>query len=58
MIQLAGCDYIFEFTLGQREWFPKEWPTDGVIRDDTPGFAIIRSTGAKLISTGMSKIPH
>lgn len=58
MIQLAGCDYIFEFALGQREWFPKEWPTDGVIHDDTPGYTIIRSTGAKLISTGISQIAH
>lgn len=63
MIQLAGCDYIFEFTLGQRRWaaLNDQDLVGGAISNDTDGFVVIRSTSAKMISTGLEQeqgIPH
>lgn len=61
MIQLAGCDYVFEFTLNQRRWYPvdpKAMETNNIAAD-CPGYTVIRCTGAKMISSGLeSKIPH
>lgn len=53
MIQLAGCEYIFEFTLGTRSWqiLDEAVMKSGAVNDDTPGFVIIKSNGAKMISS-------
>jgi hypothetical protein len=61
MIQLAGCEYVFEFTLQQREWHPTN-PRNVAGRnvgEDEPGYCIIRCAGAKIISTGsQQKVSH
>jgi hypothetical protein len=58
MIQLAGCEYVFEFTMGLRQWYPMTIPTDAVLDNETDGFVIVRSTGAKLISPTTSHVSH
>lgn len=60
MIQLAGTDYVYEFTLGIRQWSPfdiNEAATN--MRDDTDGYCVIRCVGAKMISSGaQSNVPN
>jgi hypothetical protein len=60
MIQIAGCNYIYEFTMGVRTWSPIN-PGISLSKVDPheAGFVIVRSTGAKLISSGVQEsIPH
>lgn len=60
MIQLAGTDYVFEFTLGIRQWHPFSMvDASQNMRDDTEGYCVIRCKGAKMISSGVqSNIPN
>lgn len=61
MIQIAGCNYVYEFTLGNKCWTPLEDDVfrKGAIENSTAGFVLLNSNGAKLISTGsQTGIPH
>jgi hypothetical protein len=58
MIQLAGCDYVFEFLLNVRSWAPFDGELakrQGRVEDDTQGYCIIRSSQCKMISAGMDR---
>ena len=61
MIQIAGCDYVYEFTLGNKCWTPidPDIIKKGTISSDIQGFVIFNSNGAKLISSGaQNNVPH
>jgi hypothetical protein len=61
MIQISGCEYVYEFTLKVRSWHPMdpEVMNGGTINDKTPGFVVIKCANAKLVSSGQqSKISH
>lgn len=48
MVQLC-TGYIYEFTTGQKAWHPMMSPGGVNMRNDTPGYVIVRSTGCKLL---------
>lgn len=49
IIQIAGTDYIYEFTIGQKRWIPFQ---PGEISSLTPGCVIMHSEGARLLHGG------
>jgi hypothetical protein len=58
MIQIAGTDYVFEQKVGVRAWKPMQGSDTSHVRDDTPGYVIIRSQFNRLVHRGTDKVIH